>query len=153
MLVKAQIRYHLLQLPVLLFKLLQTPQFAHAQATILLLAVIGLLRDPHLPDHFGYRCPMLSLFQSKGNLLLRKFILHGIIPPPQSFYYARKLTYPLDQFSGGRSTRFSFNISAIVLTRGMNLLPYCTQGFSTKWKVKYAIPNEIVEKIINIAPI
>jgi hypothetical protein len=47
---------------------------------------------------------MLSLLQSKSDLLPGKLLLHGIIPPLLFHYYARKLTYLLDQFSGRRST-------------------------------------------------
>jgi hypothetical protein len=73
MLAETQIRHHLLQLPVLFFKLFHPPLFTHAQTTILLLpAIVGLFRDSHLPDYFRYIHPMPSLFQGKGNLLFRK---------------------------------------------------------------------------------
>jgi len=51
-------------------KLLQAPQFAAPQASILLLpAVKGLLGNAHLPDNFLHRSAVLGLLQGIRYLL------------------------------------------------------------------------------------
>ncbi len=94
----------LLSPTVLLLKLLRTPQLAQSQTPLLLLpTVIRLLGDPHLPGHLRHRYPMLSLLQCESNLLLLKLLPIGTILLPRHLDYARKVTYPVDQFLRGSS--------------------------------------------------
>lgn len=86
MLVQAQVRNQLFQLPVLVLELLHLPQLADAKPAVhFLSAVEGLLRYPHPADHVGNRCARLRLLQCKRNLLfcVPRF-LHVPAPCPQA---------------------------------------------------------------------
>lgn len=81
MLVQAEVRYHLLELAVLVVELFEPAELANAKTAIqLLLTVKRLLGNPHVADHFRYRCARLCLLQCVGDLLFGiATLLHGML--------------------------------------------------------------------------
>ena len=97
MLVQAEVRDQLFQLPVFILKLLQTPQLADAKTAVhLLLTIECLLRNPHPPDNFGHRRTGFRLLQRKGNLLVRVPRLLHVQLLARRLLRAGKLSLKLD---------------------------------------------------------
>jgi hypothetical protein len=104
-LVEAQIGNELLELAVLVFELLQPPQFAQAQTTVELLAVKRLLGDAHPAQHLCDRCPGLGLLQRESDLLFGEpTLLHGCAPPFRSLKPETSLS-GRTKAMGGRQAR------------------------------------------------
>ena len=80
--VEAEVCHLLLQPAVLVGELLQFVDLLRLKPAILLLpAMEGLLRNPHLPDQVGHSQPHLRLLQNRNNLPSRKtLLLHSRYP-------------------------------------------------------------------------
>ena len=80
--VEAELFHPLLQPAVLVGELLQFVDLLRLKPAILLLpAMEGLLRNPHLPDQVGHSQPHLRLLQNRNNLPSRKtLLLHSRSP-------------------------------------------------------------------------
>src|SRR5271169_5074733 len=99
-LIQRQLSHKLLELGVLISKLLDLPYLVHFQAGILRLpAIVGLFRNPNLPDQLRYRNSDFGLLQHSTDLLYRKLLPHGkILLPGQGEFFCRKLTFKLVPF-------------------------------------------------------
>jgi hypothetical protein len=81
--IQRQLSYKLLELRVLISKLLDLAYLVHFQAGILRLpAIVGLFRNPNLPDKLSYRNSDFGLLQHSNDLLHSKLLRHGKILLP-----------------------------------------------------------------------
>ena len=102
---EAELCRQLLQPAVLVGELLQFVDLLRLKPAILLLpAIEGLLRNPHLPDQVGHIQPHLHLLQNRNNLPSRKpLLLHSRSPLFKDGKSAEKLTLNLDHLARGTS--------------------------------------------------
>lgn len=102
---EAELCRQLLQPAVLVGELLQFVDLLRLKPAILLLpAMEGLLRNPHLPDQVGHIQPHLRLLQNRNNLPSRKpLLLHSRSPLFKDGKSAEKLTLNLDHLARGTS--------------------------------------------------
>ena len=104
MLVQAEVGHHLLQPPILFFKLPKFAQVARQHSGVFLLpAIEGVLGDSHLPTHLRHGCSRLRLLQRVGNLRVGVGRLLHRSPCSASMNPTAHCDSTPVQFSGGRS--------------------------------------------------
>jgi len=128
MLIKTQICYYTLQLPVLFFQCLQSPDFGHSHPCVFFLPVVkGLFRYSHLTYYFLYRRSALCFFRAKAICWsVYRFFMR--VPPFFSPILANHSTSKLYSFLGvGQFVVIEINV-VLHVACGMQLFSLDQEG-------------------------